>query len=49
MCTWLAQSVERLTFNQVVGGSSPPSGVFNCYSIFNSVTIFLNTYSNRHI
>ena len=36
MCTRLAQSVERLTFNQVVGGSSPPSGVKILYYFMGS-------------
>ena len=37
--TWLAQSVERLTFNQVVGGSSPPSGVCSCSSVVRAMVL----------
>ena len=35
MSTRLAQSVERLTLNQVVEGSSPSVGVFFVFTLIN--------------
>ena len=49
MSTRLAQSVERLTLNQVVEGSSPSVGVFFVFTLINLLLknqkfIFLNYY-----